>query len=180
MSLVAYGLRADYDGTVTIDGEDVPRFLGGVIRAGDRDLNVREELARGSGRILVSESDAGAVLALDGYPALKRVPAGDADRSDALSRYDALRMPELRAEVKLRGLSPGGSHDELVARLQAHDAAVEDGDAILAADPTPESPSSEDTLPGDAPPDYPADAEPGAPLDSSPEPAKGGNTPQEA
>lgn len=121
MSTIAYRLRADYDGTVEQDGIEVPIFTGGLIAAGDRDVDVRVELDAGAGTIVVAETDSALVEALDSYPALKRV--GAPDDATPVDPYAGLTVVQLRDEVRLRELTvpAGAKRGELVDALLADD-----------------------------------------------------------
>lgn len=136
MSHTAYGLRAEYDGTVDLDGETVPIFRGGLLAVdGAPDFDVRAELDAGAGVIVVDDTNTALTFVLDEHPALKRVPAPE--HRDAIGPYDGMNTDDLRAELRNRALPAGGRKDELVARLEADDA----GDALL-GDPdntTPEA-----------------------------------------
>jgi hypothetical protein len=103
---VAFALRAEYEGTTTqtIDGENrqVPVFSGGLVAAGDRDVDIAELLDDGDGQIVVAESDVALLLALDQYPALKRVGADD--EAAPVNPYLAKSISDLRAEAKRRDL----------------------------------------------------------------------------
>ena len=122
----AYALREAYDGTVVQyatqedkdadRGVEVPAFTGGVISAGDRDVDVRELLDGTdygpAGRIVVDDADAALVTALDEYPPLKRVDAGDASETadaDAGDGLEQLKAADLRRiageELGLDGVS---------------------------------------------------------------------------
>lgn len=117
---IAYGLRAEYEGTANLDGQDVPVFGGGLLALdGGESLDVAEALRAGDGRIVVDDTDAALILRLDAYPALKRVAAEGS--VPTVGRYDRSSVSDLRAELRLRDLPAGGSRDELVARLEAAD-----------------------------------------------------------
>lgn len=128
MSTIAYGLRADYEGTVEQDGATVPRFLGGVIAVADRPaIDLRLALEAGAGTIVVDELDTAAILALDASPALKRLPSRAAPDAPTVSRYAEVNVADLRTELGRRDLDTAGRRDELVARLEAADNIVADG-----------------------------------------------------
>lgn len=129
MSKLAFALRSDYEGTTTVgeadEAREVPVFLGGVIVAGERDLNVAELLEAGNGTIVVSDRDPRIVAALDEYPALKRVevPKG---ADSVLGGYEDSNLTTLRAEAKRRELDVEGgvskaNRDTLIAALEADD-----------------------------------------------------------
>lgn len=146
--MIAYELRAEYAGTVeqvlTVNEhgdpdttQTVPLFTGGVIRAGDKDLDVRAELEQGNGRIVIDDADPhaqAAVIALDGYPALKRVAAAGADAT--LDPLDELNAAQARAEASRIGLSiaAGTKADEVRAGLKAHRDALAAGDDVAPSD----------------------------------------------
>lgn len=124
--MIAYGLRAEYEGTVDTDDGPIAVFQGGLIRVDDaRDLNIAEALEAGGGVIVAEDHDYALVTALDEYPALKRVPAPET-QEPTVGRFDGLTALELRAEAVNRDLSTAGSKAELVARLEAHDAGEDD------------------------------------------------------
>lgn len=146
--MIAYELRESYKGTVEqvltvnsdgdpVDTVTVDAYSGGIIRAGDEDLDVKAELAKGDGRIVIDDNDPRAgllVAALDDYPALKRVGgAGDEPTVDPL---DALNASEARAEARRIGLSieTGTKAPEVVAGLKAHRAALEAGEDVAPSD----------------------------------------------
>lgn len=85
----AFALRAEYEGTVTQDGVEVPAFTGGVLAIPDgRSYNVREALDEGNGTIVVGDDDHILAGVLSEYPALKSVavpekPKGRGSRSDS-------------------------------------------------------------------------------------------------
>lgn len=145
MGSIAFALRREYQGTTTQveeDGADpveVPVFTGGLIAvADDRDLNVGEELEAGDGLVVVDEHDTAALIALDAYPALKRVDAPD--DAAITGGYDERKATELRAELERRGITGAGqaSKADAVTALEALDAIAADGrnvadDSALAA-----------------------------------------------
>lgn len=128
MTLIAYALTADYQGTVAIDGADVPKFGGGVLAVGDGDFHVRDTLDAGDGFIVVSEHDQTLIDLLDAYPAVMRVdpPAG----AEAISPYERRSDDALAHIASLRGLltdTPAGAYGmphrtELIAMIEAADA----------------------------------------------------------
>lgn len=125
---IAYGLRAEYEGTVEQDGAQVPRYLGGLIALGEgRDLDVAQALRDGAGTIVIEETDTLAVVALDAYAPLKRVPAHDADATIP-SQYADRPVADLRADLRARGLDTSGAKTDLVARLDDADRAVAAGE----------------------------------------------------
>lgn len=70
-----------------------------------------------------------------------------------MSDYEEMTNDELREELESRELKTSGNKDELIERLEADDAAVDD-DAANLGDATPAEPPSDD---GDAAADEPAD-----------------------
>lgn len=147
---VAFALTADYEGTVEVfdtvedkengTGRVVDVFQGGIIAipGRDEDFDVKEHLTAGDGVIVVSAGDAPLVLALDEYVALKRVPAPDA--AEPVSAYGSQRATDLRTLARTRGIDiPSGStKDDIVALLEAQDAAVAAGDQGAADNPDPQ------------------------------------------
>lgn len=132
MSSIAYELREEYQGTVpqTVGDEEfeVDVFQGGVIAAGERDIDVKAELDAGGGRIVVSEDEVLAVNALDAYPALKRIGYVD-DAGEAVNPYELVKATDLKADANARGLEGAGSarKDDLVVALTEHDARLAEG-----------------------------------------------------
>lgn len=126
MSSIAYGLRADY----------ADNYLGGVIRAGDRDVNVLEALDDGSGVIVADDTDTELVNALDGRPELKRVAAPD-EQQPVTSRYAEYSVADLRYEAQRRGLTvPAGTRKAaLIDALVDHDQRLAAGDTTVEASP---------------------------------------------
>lgn len=124
MDLIAFALRAEYDGTVEQDGEQVPKFGGGVLFVGDGDIHIRDELEAGGGVITCRASDSALVALLDAYPALKRATTNPAH---VISPYARRETEALRFDADLRGLRQAGSlsRARLVKALEAHDAAQE-------------------------------------------------------
>lgn len=131
---VAYALREEYDGTVEqvyetdADGEpaetvEVPRFLGGILRAGETELDVRELLDDDehtpAGIIVVDSALEPLVAAcLDEYPALKRVPVPAGATSSSPTLED-LTVPKLKERATAEGLAGASNakRDDLVAAL---------------------------------------------------------------
>lgn len=111
MSTIAFALRADY----------ATNYTGGVIAVGyDRTLDIKAEIETGGGQIVVPDNDPSLLLALDGYPALKRVTAGDSDVT-VDDRYEAMSVSDLRAEAKSLGVEKTGtSRDSLLAALRGN------------------------------------------------------------
>lgn len=131
--MIAYELRESYR----------DNFLGGVINAGERDLNIAEELEKGNGTITVADdADVRVITALDNYPALKRTTAPDGDPAvEGEDKYLRSRVTALRADAKARDLDGAGEADKatLVAALAEHD-------RILAADEAVAGPLTIDAL----------------------------------
>lgn len=120
MSTVAFTLRDEYAGTVVQredendEGREVPVFTGGLITVSDQDFDVRAELDAGDGYIVVASGNAALVDALDNYPALKR--AASPDGAPIASGYDSLKVSDLRAELKRRGVEPGNARKDALVR----------------------------------------------------------------
>lgn len=153
MATIAYGLRAEFQGTIDDDGEGRrPKFLGGVIRLdSDRELNVGDALAAHDGAIPVDDGDHLAIAALDGYPALKRLPARVAKELEPIvGEYDGRKVGVLRRECIRRGLPADGVKADLVARLVANDREVAGGPPTpLAGRVDPNDAATPDPDPGD-------------------------------
>lgn len=131
---VAFELRADYQGTTTVEHEDgsseeVPTYGGGLLAVGDGDFNVGEALEEGDGVIVVYEHDQRLVDLLETYPPLKRtsVPAG----VDAINPYARKTVDDLRTTASLRDIEGAGSlsRARLESVLLAHDAELAAGAA---------------------------------------------------
>lgn len=161
--MIAYELRAEYTGTVeqvltvddrgnAIDTVTVPAFTGGIINAGDRDLDVAAELKAGDGRIIVDEGTLdgnAAAIVLDGYPALKRAPSAESDRAtfprpageDLPAGTAAPTVAELRARADTLGLKveSGTKRDELAKGLEEQATRAAAGELLV-------SPSDERTV----------------------------------
>jgi hypothetical protein len=139
---VAYALREEYTGTVTqvleadADGKptktlEAPKFSGGVIAAGDEDLNLAELLEEGNGVIVVDPTaNPLAVVVLDEIGVLKRVPP-PADAAAAVGYRDRTATA-LRERAGARGIAGTGNarHADLVAALEADDARVAAGQPV--------------------------------------------------
>lgn len=134
MDLIAYALRHEYAGTVTQKesdddpGTEVPAFTGGLIRAGELEIDVAEELEAGDGFIVLDERAGAAAAHLDEYPPLKRVPvpAGVNAPTGSFAEappYTTQTVTELKADATSRGLEGAGSarKPELVVALEEHD-----------------------------------------------------------
>lgn len=133
MDLIAYALRAEHVGTVEQDGEQVPKFGGGVLFVGDGDFHLRDELQAGDGVITVRASDSALVALLDAVPVLKRATPNP---DHVVSPYTRKDTDTLRFHADLRGLQQSGSlsRNRLIKALDAHDVAqAEDQTATIAA-----------------------------------------------
>jgi hypothetical protein len=157
MPPIAYGLRADYAGTVDrviavndagepTETETVPLFLGGMIAVAGTDFDVAAELERGDGTITVAEENHVLIMALDEYPALKRV--GAPENATPVTVADRMPISRLRDELRGRGLATGGNRDELEARLNDANATRDTGDAGRAGEPDAQA-SDPDAPPSD-------------------------------
>jgi len=140
--MIAYELRDSFAGTVeqvltvdengdAVDTVTVPLFTGGVLRAGDADLNIAELLEAGDGRIVLDDATLEgqqAINVLDTYPPLKRVAAGDAEAT--VDPFAGAKAGELRERATMLGLEveAGTKRDELAKGLaeQAHRAGAGD------------------------------------------------------
>jgi hypothetical protein len=127
-STVAFTLREAYAGTVEVldgegnpTGEQTPKYLGGLLRAGDRDLDVRKLLDEGNGTITVDAAAEPLVVAvLDEYPPLKRTTADEA--APVTYGYADRNAKDLKREVARRGIEGNGSKPDLVTALEVDDA----------------------------------------------------------
>lgn len=144
MTLIAYALTADYQGTVDIDGAEVPKFGGGVLAVGDGDFHVRDTLDAGDGFIVVSENDQTLIDLLDAYPAVMRVdpPTG----ASAISAYERRSDDALAHLASLRGLiSPEGrdlaNRAALIGLLESDDA--RQASAVETVDTEPDQPTAD-------------------------------------
>lgn len=140
--LCAYGLRAEYDGTVETDLGDgavtVPKFSGGVLAVAGEDFNVREELDAGEGVIVVDAANVALVNALEEYPALKRVAVTPDLEQRHAAAGDGRSVRELKTALKALEQPVSGTRAELLARLADAEAAAADtdtGDAGVAGQP---------------------------------------------
>lgn len=138
--LLAYALREEFAGTVVQyetqedadngNGVEVPAYTGGVISAGDRDVNVRELLdEKPEGVIVVHPSDVALINALEDYPALKRVSAAGLDLPADVQPVDELEsstVAHLRDLAEREGLAGASTarKAELVAAIRAKRDAV--------------------------------------------------------
>jgi hypothetical protein len=140
MGSIVYGLREEYAGTVIQrdkpgdEGVEVPKFSGGVVSIGNEgeSLDIAEALEEGGGEIVVSDTDQRAVIALDEYPALKRLRTSD-DPPDTptIGWADRLKV-DLVKEADSRGIEGGAGalKDDLVQALTVHDELIADGGEI--------------------------------------------------
>jgi hypothetical protein len=124
----AYALRADYEGTIEQDGQQVPLFTGGTVAVGadGRAFDVRKALDEGNGVIVTADQDL--ITVLDHYLPLKPVPVPE--DAPATDTRQASSLRDLREEAKRKGLAGGGkvNREALLAALDAHDAALAAGD----------------------------------------------------
>lgn len=143
--MIAYELREAYTGTVeqvlTVDADGnptatqtAPVFSGGVLRAGDRDIDVRAELDAGDGRIVLNDADPAeqpAIVVLDAYPALKRVAAHEDDQP--VNPLEALSGTELRAEARRLGvkIATGTQAPAVLAGLTEQRDRAANGDLLV-------------------------------------------------
>lgn len=135
MPLHAFGLTAEYEGTVEVDGAEAPRFGGTLTVPPDgRTFDVAAALRDGNGKIVVTDADPYLLNVLDNYDALKRVALGDADLAAVRSSYEGRILADLRDEAARRGLTieAGVRKDALIRALVAHDAGISAGDDTLA------------------------------------------------
>jgi hypothetical protein len=94
----------------------------GVIAVGDGSLDVRSELDKNDGVIVVPEHDTALVARLDDYVALKRVSVRKApDEPVVTDRFEAMALDELRDVAKNEfGIEkPGRSRDDVLAAVRA-------------------------------------------------------------
>lgn len=137
MDAVAFALRAEYEGTETIevDGstETVPKFGGGVLAIGNSDFHVADELAAGDGTIVVHAGDQQLIDVLSVYPALKAVPVPD--KAKPVSQYARQPLDDLRQTASLRDIHGAASLSKakLVKALEAHDRQLAQGNQAAAA-----------------------------------------------
>lgn len=128
--LLAYALRADFEGTINVELEDGSKekrdvYQGGLLAVGDSDFDVKAELDKGAGTIVVHAGDQQLVDLLDVYPALKRSTVPDKPKA-IVSPYGRRPVETLRHLASLRDIDgPIGraSKAKLVAALEAQDAA---------------------------------------------------------
>lgn len=130
MKLLAFGLRAEYQGDTTVerDGaeETVPVFQGGVLAVGGTaDFHVADTLRENDGTIVVYQSDRELIDVLEAYPALKSVPVPE--RAVPLSPFERRNAETLRHLASLRDFERlGDGAHRLALRLEAHDVALAD------------------------------------------------------
>lgn len=139
--LLAYALREEYAGTVVQydtlkdqeagNGTEVPVYTGGVIAAGDRDVDVRELLdgEPHPGVILVNPTDTALANALEDYPALKRVSAEGLNLPDdvePLDELDSRTVAQLREIAKAEDLEGASRANKpaLITAIRAKRAAA--------------------------------------------------------
>lgn len=122
MNRIGFALRDEY-----ADG-----YLGGVIAAGDTDLDVAAALDAGKGTIIVDvNDDPRLITALDERPELERVTVKD-DAAATVSLnavpLEERTVPELRDEAKARGIEglASATKPELLAALEAPAADTEE------------------------------------------------------
>lgn len=137
-TLLAYGLTAEYDGTVDIqdpEGEEgttiaVPKFGGGLLATPNGDLDVAEALEEGEGVIVLDAAEHTAVAELlEAYPALHRVavPAGAEpivfEGPGANDDYNSRTAKSLKADAASRSIDGAASakKEDLVVALQEFD-----------------------------------------------------------
>lgn len=134
MSTVAYELREEFKGTVlqreTEDdpGTEVPKFTGGLVGAGDTELELGKALQEGNGRIVIDETaDPLLAAVLDDVGALKRVSTEDVD--EPTIGYADWPGQRLRDEAGRRGIAgaAGAKVDDLRDALAADDARIQAG-----------------------------------------------------
>lgn len=138
--LVAFALTADYEGTVEIEGEQVPVFGGGLLNVGDGDFDVAQALDAGGGTIAVHAGDAPLIGLLDEYPALKRVAVPE--DATPVSRYDRVSTSALREQASVRDIdgAGGAARGAVVDALERQDVAIAEGDLATANSIRPGSP----------------------------------------
>lgn len=123
----AFALRTDAADT----------FTGGVIALHDgQSYDLAEHLADGDGTIVVTDPLLEDLL--DSVPVLKHVPIPEGREPE--SPHASRTAVDLREDLKRRQLDTSGAKADLVARLDASDAAITSGDQQAADDPNPETP----------------------------------------
>lgn len=130
-TLVAYELRSEYAGTTIVydtvedkeadKGREVPVFQGGTVALSDGStFNVGDRLAENDGLIVVEESNTFLTDVLNAYGPLKRVPVPEGASPNA--DLGDLSKTALKQRAAAAGLKTGGTKQELVERLEAHEA----------------------------------------------------------
>lgn len=138
MDAVAFALRAEFEGTETVqhpDGstEAVPKYGGGLLAVSGGDFNVAEELEAGGGTIVVQTGDQQLVDVLSVYPPLKQVPVPE--KAKPVSKYDRQPLESLREQASLRDIAGAASLSKakLVRALEAQDRDLAAGRTASAA-----------------------------------------------
>ena len=80
-------------------GRDPATFHGGLIRAGNRDVDLLAELNAGGGRI--ETDDPQVIEALDNHRALERVPEVEADGETVAASPEALELADANTRDEL-------------------------------------------------------------------------------
>lgn len=130
--LRSFALRADYEGSVEVDGEPRPIFQGGLLAVGDNsDFDVAEALKDGDGVITIHRSDTILEALLDAYPALKDVTVPDAPAA-IVSPYARRQLDDIRQLASIRDIEHAGSasKEHLVEALELQDRLQRDGAAV--------------------------------------------------
>jgi hypothetical protein len=148
---VAFALRAEYEGTTTVELEDGsteerPTFAGGVLHADPGDFDVAEQLEAGKGAIVVAARDQRLVDLLDEYPPLKRVPVPAGAKP--ISPYDRQPTDALRHLASLREIDGAGSlsRAKLIRALDRQDRELAAGVSGQPVEPDPDDePAAEET-----------------------------------
>lgn len=142
MGMTAFELREEFAGTTIVydakgdEGREVPVFQGGTVALADGStFDIGAKLAENDGLIVVDSSNTFLTDVLNAYRPLKqtKVPEGAKPNADL---HD-LSKSVLKQRAAAAGLKTSGSKDELVERLEAHQAAVEQGDQTAADNPDP-------------------------------------------
>src|SRR4051794_33471297 len=112
MGTTAFELRKEYAGKVKIEGEDgrqqnVDVFDGAVIGVPPEgaSFDVKEQLRKGSGKIVLDSVHANIADALRNVPALKEVAAGDAKPIDG---YEFMSTAALVERAQARDIDGAG------------------------------------------------------------------------
>lgn len=165
---IAFELRSDFQGTVTLPDEtEVPKFSGGVLAIGPSSIDVAELLQAGGGTIVVETAQQPLVALLEAYPPLKQCPVPDGVA--AVQLYELWSRAALNEEAHRRGLQGYTrlSSDELARVLQEQDRVLtseragadgaqpaalrpgaDAGDVLAATQPAPASDPEPDTSGG--------------------------------